>query len=563
MSPMRDEAMGVQEEIPAAEEGDKVDAVEGLAAKLQESLTRSEDQVGDLQKRLAQSEEQCSSLSLSLSKAEALASEVPGLKESLEETESRSKVADAWMENAQKKFAEMEITLDKSRKESESARASLIDKERLESEMSQFAAAAAESEGKLYSEIERLKDELNKAHTEMGTLKEELTSKESESGHPVEELLSKEAEITALKDELNGKDTEIGALKDELNDQLDGKDAEILTLKQELTCKDAEMIVLNDEFTGKRAEIRHLKEELASKANEIVNLKDDLTAEIEVLKDNLISKDAEILTLKDNLISKDAEILSLADDLQSVKLVDHSQINVPPPDHVLHEKEVEELKATIKEIEYNNEQTIESFREEILRLNEESEERENTIEERERAIKENKRIIETLRSEVAPPPDDSTHTARIQELEEELATLTAHATAADEWMQSANENFEKVCGDKEELERLCDERLSQIETLATEKNGLQERMRGLEMSVESMMNEKAASPSPPPPEPPAPSAQQTTIESELLEKLAVSEKQRASVLAELAEEKERCAAKLSALAEEVRAELKRLHGLKQ
>ena len=148
-------------------------------------------------------------------------------------------------------------------------------------------------------------------------------------------------------------------------------------------------------------------------------------------------------------------------------------------------------------------------------------------------------------------------------MEEELATLTDHATAADEWMQSANENFEKVCSDKEELERLCNERASQVEELVSDKNGLQERVRGLEMSVESMMNEKAATPRPPSPQPPAPSAPLTATQTELFEKLSVSEKQRASVLADLAEEKERSAAKLSALAEEVRTELKRIRGLKQ
>ncbi|GMH55010.1 hypothetical protein TrRE_jg12955 [Triparma retinervis] len=437
MSPVRDAALGVQEEeeCPAVEEGGgKADAMEGVAEDFEERLARSEDLVGDLRRQLALSSEHCKKLSVSLSSAEALASEVPQLKASLKET--------------------------------------------------------------------------------IGTLKDELTGKD--------------AEIGTLKDELTGKDAEIGTLKDELT----GKDAEIVTLKDELTCK---------------------------------------YAEIEALKDNLISKDAEILTLNDNLISKDAEVLTLAADLKTAKLVEPPQITTPPPtpDHALHEalheREVEDLKATIKEVEFNAEQTIESFREEILRLNAEAEERECAIiEERESAIEDNKRIIETLRSEAAPPPtDDSTYTARIQELEEELATLTDHATAADEWMQSANENFEKVCSDKEELERLCNERASQVEELVSDKNGLQERVRGLEMSVESMMNEKAATPRPPSPQPPAPSAPLTATQTELFEKLSVSEKQRASVLADLAEEKERSAAKLSALAEEVRTELKRIRGLKQ
>ena len=179
---------------------------------------------------------------------------------------------------------------------------------------------------------------------------------------------------------------------------------------------------MKDELTGKDAEIGTLKDELTGKDAEIVTLKDELTckyAEIEALKDNLISKDAEILTLNDNLISKDAEVLTLAADLKTAKLVEPPQITTPPPtpDHALHEalheREVEDLKATIKEVEFNAEQTIESFREEILRLNAEAEERECAIiEERESAIEDNKRIIETLRSEAAPPPPTIRRTPR-------------------------------------------------------------------------------------------------------------------------------------------------------
>ena len=139
-------------------------------------------------------------------------------------------------------------------------------------------------------------------------------------------------------------------------------------------------------------------------------------------------------------------------------------------------------------------------------------------------------------------------------------------------MHNANEKFAEVVRQKEDLKKQCDERIQEVDALQLEKKGLQERIRGLEISVETIVNEKDSAPPDPlppvpvpapapapaeaPPHPPTPETQQ------LLEKLAASEQQRADLLHQLAEEKERGVAKLQALAEEVRAEMKRLH-LKQ
>jgi len=457
--------LDLDESMTPAKASNASEVVENWEAALLSAQKEAEalsEAVVELERKLQSSEERCVSLSASAARAEEAVVEVAGLKASMKEMESSAEAADAWMESAQKKISEMEGELENSCQESESARFNLIEKERLETEMSQLASTAAESEGKLYSEIGQLKDD----------------------------IIAKDAHIDQLKDDLISKDAEVLILVDDLK-----------------KAKEVEPQVAP--YTSLWEEIKELK------------------ATIKEIESN---NEQTIESFKEEILRLHAEIEEKEKVVQELKVAASSSQD---------EEAVGELKATIQEIESNNEQTIESFKEEMLRLNAE-------IEEKEKMTKE-------VRSEANPASDQ-----RITELEEELQTLTQHAKAADEWMQTANDNFQQVVSEKDELEKFCEERKEEIKSLLSEKNQLEERMRGLELSMESMLAEKAAPP-PPPTSIPTPSTpSETEAKETLLEKLATSEKQRASLLDQLADEKERNITKLSALAKEVEIEFNKL-----
>ena len=186
--------------------------------------------------------------------------------------------------------------------------------------------------------------------------------------------------------------------------------------------------------------------------------------------------------------------------------------------------------------------TLKHFMDEVLRLNEEAERREEELEQ--------------CRLKVG----------RLQMLEQEVQSLGSHAKEADEWMAAANANMERLNEEKSRLEEVLKDRDDEISNLKMNIENMERERKEREIEIEKEKERVRESDS----KDKETNDDNAVVEdgdasggdgkltySEVLRKLAISEQQRAQILVELAGEKERNIANLMELREEVKSHLSR------
>lgn len=196
------------------------------------------------------------------------------------------------------------------------------------------------------------------ANEKIDVYKVALTSKDAEIGRYIDQLDKKNSELDLYRNILSGKETELEKYKrvlsdksseiSRLNELLSNRDTEIDRFQTTLSSKEIEIDMFHVKLTDYEDVIRRLKQTLGHKDDEVHQLKESLRSrdvEIETCMKALASKDIEIATT----CRRDAiELGRLKDALGSC------------------ETELEQCRATLRDVTANAEETLEKQRAEDM-----------------------------------------------------------------------------------------------------------------------------------------------------------------------------------------------------
>ncbi len=249
------------------------------AAKIKAQLDKREEELEsvkqELQKELADREAESQKIKDSLKDREE---ELEALKK---ETGLSKKELEKRQKDLEAQILKTKEELDKKSSESDEIKQKLAEREKeltgvIDETRQELEAKASESEkvkDEFQAELETL---LKDKTTELETLRDKLNKTEDELGKQLEE---KTSELEALKKQVEGKDTE-------LVKQLEEKTSELETLKKQIeeNQKNLENAKKESskELEGKTSEIETLKEQLNKKDQDVKNLQTQIAAKEEV-----------------------------------------------------------------------------------------------------------------------------------------------------------------------------------------------------------------------------------------------------------------------------------------
>ncbi|ESU35110.1 Axoneme-associated protein GASP-180, partial [Giardia duodenalis] len=399
---------------------------------------------GQLNAKLAEIDAVHKNLVDSDAEAARLREELGGLRVQLEAAQVPEDTERVWMledqlQDARKELAELRTALEAKEMETEGLRAELAT---ADPELANKLEASEATVRELRESAEALQDKLHAlsdSRAADGDLQKLVEQLEKDLSGAKELVAERDATIDELKQRL--RDTEeyddlkerIAELDDEiavLNDGLKDKDAEIAELREQLEAQPTATTVYPEsgEEVGDAAALREVQDENAA-------LKDELEAKrslIDELQDEIDGLKQQCSDLKDEMIKLDSANNDKITALQCS--LDESRKQIADL-----QEEVEVLKNTANDIDPA---VVESLQEELMKLQEELDDRENTITELQGLLddQEGKNAevsaqIEALNRELEEARDANLHSAndeRTMALEAEIASLQESLDKANE-----------------------------------------------------------------------------------------------------------------------------------